>query len=244
MGQKSEGGNTQRTTVDLSEAVKYSIIMMRANLQFPLEDWELVLPQDLVDLCSDLEERDLKRWTLVPSKYWPVEIRTIRDKFWLAMKEGKDTKDVSTYLTSMDVATLYTKVATTPSILACVLCIDMSAGDALNSFYQQLLASMEDILRTKDVWHGEPDNKLIASKVKLFSTSKNMSESMTNLMEKAPTLLAQESKQGALPDLGPDDVDEELEGIMSTHEEVENKKEKDFQKNLEQPIEVVEGVMN
>lgn len=217
---------------------------MRASLQFPLESWGLVLPKDLVDLTKGLEKDDLKRWTLVRSSYWPAEIRAIRDKFWTAMKEGKDTRDLTTYLSPLEMGNLYAKVAEGPSILACVLSVDLTPADTLSDFFQQIMVSMEEILRLDNVWHGEPDNKLIASKTKILSTSKNLTSAMTDLVQKAPQLLGGEAPREAIPHMEPGDSDDELEGIMANPQDVENIKEKDLQKNLEKPDNVIEGVLS
>ena len=70
-----------------------------------------------------------------------------------------------------------------PSALVEIMSLNLDAGEAMAQFMQAAFAAAEGILKESNQQGGEFDNKLVASKVRLFANVKSQVEALLKLQQ-------------------------------------------------------------
>ena len=154
---------------------------MLSSLKFPYEIWDTLLPKELMIFAGKLSNKKSYKYNFIPESYKPQIVITIRNNFWKAVKEGRDTTDFSSFASEGEQFEFLELASSDPYTVPEILSMPSSHTEELSIHYQKLLVSANEILDLPLYQDGELDHKLLAVKQRYFSNLKAHTESLSKI---------------------------------------------------------------
>ena len=150
---------------------------------FEKDDWPNILPQELLIFSEELSRPYESRWKELPFAYWPQILKEAGESFWVAFKDGKDTRDISSFLDGVQSAKLVKYLGRDPTGLYAVLSVPLDVTEEVGRFYYKLLEEMSSLLKESNIQDGKFHPGVVAAKAKAFGNFRGSIEGLARLKD-------------------------------------------------------------
>ena len=153
------------------------------KLLFSESMWDRVLPCELVAQKRHIREGDETKWKDIPILYWPSILTTSREKYWIAIKNGKDTRDILTFASGKEIHLLTKFIERDPAGLYALVSVPIDFAEEISRFTYKVLEEMSGVLDEANVQDGKINAGIISAKSRAYSNLKGCMDGLLKLRD-------------------------------------------------------------